>query len=99
MRLLKARPRHAQRSTAATLVAELEAGPLTKPDLQERLGVGSFTFGKALADARLHAYVSIRATDAGDVVELTPKAVAILEEGRTNLSRTERRALDRRSRR
>jgi Mn-dependent DtxR family transcriptional regulator len=91
MTLLRRQP---SRPVAATLVAELEAGPLAKPELQAALGVGPFTFGKALAEARLADYVTVRA----GAVHLTEKGRAVLEEGRQTLSRAERRRLDRRRR-
>lgn len=83
------------RPIAATLVAELEAGPLTKADLRAALGVTSFAFGRALAEARLADYVVVRD---GGVVHLTEKAQAILDAGREHLSRSERRTLDARQR-
>lgn len=72
------------RAAAATLVAELgrhEGHRLTKAELQEALGVGSWTFGRALADARLSDYVTIKA----GTVELTAKALDVLELGLADL--------------
>lgn len=86
--------RATQRAAAATLVAELEAGPLHKDDLRHVLGASAWTFGRALAQARLAAYVSIE----GGVVSLTEKGKTELRIGRAEMTREQRRRLDRRRR-
>lgn len=70
------------RAVAATIVALLEHEPLTKTELQERLGVAAYAFGRGLATARLAGYVTIRD---GGLVELDTRGVEALAAGRANL--------------
>lgn len=68
-------------ANTSTLVALLEDGPKTKYWLQRRLGLSSYRFGQALAQARLRGYVEIHANR----VQASAHALEILAEGRKAL--------------
>jgi hypothetical protein len=87
-------PGNAAAALLVAILGEQADYRLEKRELQERLGVSSWLFGRALARARYSDLITIP----DGVVTLTPAGVKTVEEGKAGLNREERRRLERAAR-